>query len=88
MNKEPQGTIYGPYNSNKEAFCYICGTRNVLKTDSHGRWVCRKHAELVTVPIIERTRKAGRNKLCPCGSGRKSKHCHGKRNQQAAGVVG
>ena len=23
-------------------------------------------------------RNAGRNALCPCGSGRKYKHCHGK----------
>jgi preprotein translocase subunit SecA len=23
-------------------------------------------------------RKVGRNELCPCGSGKKYKHCHGK----------
>jgi len=24
--------------------------------------------------------KVGRNELCPCGSGKKFKHCHGKLN--------
>jgi preprotein translocase subunit SecA len=24
--------------------------------------------------------KVGRNELCPCGSGKKYKHCHGKMN--------
>lgn len=30
-----------------------------------------------TVPVTE-SRKIGRNEKCPCGSGRKFKHCHGK----------
>jgi preprotein translocase subunit SecA len=28
-------------------------------------------------PFVRGERKIGRNELCPCGSGRKYKHCHG-----------
>jgi preprotein translocase subunit SecA len=28
-------------------------------------------------PFVRSDRKVGRNELCPCGSGRKYKHCHG-----------
>ena len=31
-----------------------------------------------TVPFVRSERKVGRNEPCPCGSGRKYKHCHGK----------
>jgi preprotein translocase subunit SecA len=30
------------------------------------------------VPIVREGRKVGRNEPCPCGSGRKFKHCHGQ----------
>ena len=29
---------------------------------------------------VEEWGKVGRNELCPCGSGKKYKHCHGKMN--------
>jgi preprotein translocase subunit SecA len=29
-------------------------------------------------PFVRDGRKVGRNELCPCGSGKKFKHCHGK----------
>jgi preprotein translocase subunit SecA len=29
-------------------------------------------------PIVRNTQKVGRNDPCPCGSGKKYKHCHGK----------
>jgi preprotein translocase subunit SecA len=29
-------------------------------------------------PYVRGQRKVGRNELCPCGSGKKYKHCHGK----------
>ena len=29
-------------------------------------------------PFTRPTRKVGRNEPCPCGSGKKYKHCHGK----------
>lgn len=31
----------------------------------------------VVVPFVRDDRKVGRNELCPCGSGKKFKHCHG-----------
>jgi preprotein translocase subunit SecA len=29
-------------------------------------------------PLVRHTQKVGRNDPCPCGSGKKYKHCHGK----------
>ena len=29
-------------------------------------------------PTVRHTEKVGRNDPCPCGSGKKYKHCHGK----------
>ena len=29
-------------------------------------------------PFVRGERKVGRNELCPCGSGKKYKHCHGQ----------
>jgi len=29
-------------------------------------------------PFVREARKVGRNEPCPCGSGKKYKHCHGK----------
>jgi preprotein translocase subunit SecA len=31
-------------------------------------------------PFVRQGRKVGRNELCPCGSGKKYKHCHGRMN--------
>lgn len=30
------------------------------------------------VPFVRKERKVGRNETCPCGSGKKYKHCHGR----------
>ena len=29
-------------------------------------------------PVVRTGQKVGRNEPCPCGSGKKYKHCHGK----------
>jgi preprotein translocase subunit SecA len=29
-------------------------------------------------PVVRDGRKVGRNEPCPCGSGKKYKHCHGQ----------
>jgi preprotein translocase subunit SecA len=34
-------------------------------------------APAATAPFVREVRKVGRNEPCPCGSGRKYKHCHG-----------
>ncbi|MEZ5582416.1 MAG: SEC-C metal-binding domain-containing protein [Candidatus Competibacteraceae bacterium] len=31
-------------------------------------------------PFVRQERKVGRNEPCPCGSGKKYKHCHGRLN--------
>ncbi len=35
-------------------------------------------AEVHHQPVVREGRKIGRNEACPCGSGKKYKHCHGK----------
>ena len=35
-------------------------------------------AQQPTQPIVNQGPKIGRNDPCPCGSGKKYKHCHGK----------
>ncbi|MGC2459378.1 MAG: SEC-C metal-binding domain-containing protein [Steroidobacteraceae bacterium] len=34
-------------------------------------------AERAAAPFVRSDRKVGRNEPCPCGSGKKYKHCHG-----------
>jgi len=38
----------------------------------------------VATPFVRQVPKVGRNEMCPCGSGKKYKHCHGAL-QQASG---
>jgi preprotein translocase subunit SecA len=38
---------------------------------------------LGTAPVVREGRKVGRNEPCPCGSGRKFKHCHGQIAREA-----
>jgi preprotein translocase subunit SecA len=37
----------------------------------------------VVAPVVREGRKVGRNEPCPCGSGRKYKHCHGQLAREA-----
>jgi preprotein translocase subunit SecA len=34
-------------------------------------------------PVVREGRKVGRNEPCPCGSGKKFKHCHGQLAREA-----
>ncbi len=52
----------------------------------HAFWLAQRHAQQARgeMPAVQRrqepvrsTAKVGRNEPCPCGSGRKHKHCHG-----------
>jgi preprotein translocase subunit SecA len=38
----------------------------------------REPSHLAREPFVREGRKIGRNEPCPCGSGKKYKHCHGK----------
>jgi preprotein translocase subunit SecA len=44
----------------------------------------RAPAAPVATPFVREMPKVGRNEMCPCGSGKKYKHCHGAL-QQASG---
>ena len=46
-------------------------------TDANGD-VAIAEAATKKKPIVRPTQKVGRNDPCPCGSGKKYKHCHGK----------
>src|SRR5690554_1233686 len=37
-----------------------------------------EQADETAQPFVREDKKVGRNELCPCGSGKKYKHCHGK----------
>ncbi|MBV2234425.1 MAG: preprotein translocase subunit SecA [Sterolibacterium sp.] len=39
-----------------------------------------RQAEQAQQPMVRQVEKIGRNDPCPCGSGKKYKHCHGKLN--------
>ncbi len=41
--------------------------------DDDARYQAEQHT-----PFVRESRKVGRNELCPCGSGKKYKHCHGQ----------
>jgi preprotein translocase subunit SecA len=41
------------------------------------RALAAQSAGPATLPFVRGERKIGRNEPCPCGSGRKFKHCHG-----------
>ena len=38
----------------------------------------KEEAEGKVIPFQKRDQKVGRNEPCPCGSGKKFKHCHGQ----------
>jgi preprotein translocase subunit SecA len=40
----------------------------------------RRQRETAHAPFVREGRKVGRNEPCPCGSGKKYKHCHGQLN--------
>ncbi len=55
--------------------CDFCGIRPRLKMTTAGKWACRKCLTRKR-PIQNKEVKIGRNKPCPCGSGKKFKKCH------------
>jgi len=43
-----------------------------------GRWFFLSGKKIAPPPARRPASKVGRNDPCPCGSGKKYKHCHGK----------
>jgi preprotein translocase subunit SecA len=57
----------------------VDGFTNEYADDSEGRAAAARAEEAQThQPFVRNERKIGRNELCPCGSGKKYKHCHGQ----------
>ena len=46
--------------------------------DDSGIEIRRQQEEAAHTPFVREGRKVGRNEPCPCGSGKKYKHCHGQ----------
>jgi uncharacterized protein YecA (UPF0149 family) len=46
------------------------GFKGILENEDFGRMWMKMHT-----PWVRRTKKVGRNELCPCGSGKKFKNC-------------
>lgn len=46
------------------------GIKGILSNEDFGRMWMKMHT-----PWVRRSRKIGRNELCPCGSGKKYKNC-------------
>lgn len=55
--------------------CCKCGNKGEL-TNQFGQVLCRRCAQGKQI-VLDHV-KPGRNKPCPCGSGKKFKHCCGK----------
>ncbi len=53
---------------------------NYLHPSAQGGEASEQENEVATVqqPVVRKHRKIGRNEPCPCGSGKKYKHCHGR----------
>ncbi|MDX1489497.1 MAG: SEC-C metal-binding domain-containing protein, partial [Acidiferrobacterales bacterium] len=51
-----------------------------LHPSVQGQETAETESEVATVqrPVVRKHRKIGRNEPCPCGSGKKYKHCHGR----------
>jgi len=51
------------------------------EADGSGIEIRQQQEEAVHAPFVREGRKVGRNEPCPCGSGKKYKHCHGQLDQ-------
>lgn len=75
------------FDNRGQAFCKDCGS--LMRRGFMGNWehvepeplTIRPNRSLLPEPVLPnfdaRFAKAGRNDPCPCGSGKKFKHCHG-----------
>lgn len=54
------------------------GRVKLLSAEEAARRAAAAQPQPSQTPIVRATPKVGRNEPCPCGSGRKYKHCHGK----------
>jgi preprotein translocase subunit SecA len=48
-----------------------------LQAAKRAQQAAEQQEEAESAPVARRSQKVGRNDVCPCGSGKKFKHCHG-----------
>lgn len=70
---------------NEEATRFIMNVEIRTREDVEREQVAKETGtnqddSLPAKPVIKKERKIGRNELCPCGSGKKYKNCHGRSN--------
>ena len=68
---------------NEEATRFIMNVEIRTREDVEREQVAKETGtnqddSLPNKPVVTKDRKVGRNELCPCGSGKKYKNCHGK----------
>jgi preprotein translocase subunit SecA len=59
---------------------YQHASANAMTAETKDDAVTASEASEAKAPYVRDGRKIGRNEPCPCGSGKKYKHCHGKLN--------
>lgn len=64
------------FNDVDEHLCVLCQKRPAVKTDGLSRPICLRCAKDAVGTIRATRRPPRRNAPCPCGSGKKYKHCH------------
>lgn len=65
----------------KKILCDYCHEKVALKTNSYGKWICRKCMGGKPEPIRVTHQRVGRNDPCSCGSDRKFKKCCGAKSK-------
>jgi len=64
--------------SEQQAMSFQHAETNSLDESQGGEGGGESPAEPQEQPFVREGRKVGRNEACPCGSGKKYKHCHGR----------
>ena len=74
LDEKRRKTDMSKLQQRKEAFAESHGNQQLMNNENeyHDPSEAARHEPVIAEP------KIGRNELCPCGSGKKYKHCHGK----------
>jgi preprotein translocase subunit SecA len=70
-------THFDPFSGDDDSADFDAGTRGLLTTTLPPLSIPRPDADDIGEDPAEWEGKVSRNSPCPCGSGRKYKHCHG-----------
>jgi len=75
--EDTEGTVEFEASYEHEGLKDVHHEKAQFKRDAAGDWVYDE-GEVVPHTVVRVAPKVGRNEPCPCGSGRKYKHCCGK----------